>query len=59
MTSLESKTGGDVYEKVNKIIDNASAVRPWIKEDSLKCAARRHKNKISNNKLIGKEEDSV
>ena len=43
MTSLESKTRGDVYGDVKKIIDDAIAVSSWMTEDSLKCAAKRHK----------------
>ena len=56
VTSLESKTRGDVYGNVKKIIDDAIAVSPWMTENSLKCAARRHKQKISNNKILDKEE---
>ena len=56
MTSLESKTRGGVYGNVKKIIDDAIGVSPWIKTDSLKCAARRHMQKISNNQLLDKEE---
>ena len=56
VTSLESKTRGDVYGNVKKIIDDAIAVSPWMTENSLKCAARRHKQKISNNQLLDKEE---
>ena len=59
VTSLESKTRGCVYGNVKKIIDDAIAVSPWMTEDSLKCAARRHKHKISNNQLLDKEEASV
>ena len=54
--SLETKTRGDVYGNVKKMIDDAIAVSPWMTENSLKCAARRHKQKISNNQLIDKEE---
>ena len=54
MTSLESKTRGDVYGNVKKIIGDAIAVIPWMIEDSLKCAVRRHKQKISNNQLFEK-----
>ena len=54
MTSLESKTRGDVYGIVKKIIDDAISVSPWMTGDSLKCAARRHKQKISNNQLADK-----
>ena len=46
-TSLESKTRGDVYGNVKKIIDGAIAVSPLMTEDILKCAVRRHKHKIS------------
>ena len=59
MTSLYSKTRGDVYGNVKKIINDAIAVSPWMTENILKCAARRHKQKISNNKLIDKEEAGV
>ena len=55
-TSLEREKRGDVYGNVKKIIDDAIAVSPLITENSLKCAARRHKQKISNNQLIDKEE---
>ena len=54
--SLESKTRGDVYGNMKKIIDYAIAVSPWMKENILQCEARRHKNKISNNKILDKEE---
>ena len=43
VTSLESKTRGDVYGNVKKIIDDAIVVSPWMIEDSLKCTVRRHK----------------
>ena len=59
MTSLESKRRGDVYGNVKKIINDAIAVSPWMTEDSLKCAARRHKQKISSNQLLDKEEAGV
>ena len=39
-----------------KIIDNAIDVRPWITEDIIKFSGRRHKQNISNNKLLDKEE---
>ena len=39
-----------------KIIDYNIAVIPWIKENIPNCAARRHKQKISNNQLLDKEE---
>ena len=54
MTSLEIKKRGDVYGNL-KVINDAIAVRPWMIEDSQKCAARRHEQKISNNKLLDKE----
>ena len=54
MTSLVSKARGDVYGSVKKIINGAIAVRPWMAEESIKCAARRHKQKISNNQLLDK-----
>ena len=56
MKSLESQTGRDVYGNVKKTIDDIIAVTPWTTEDSLKCAARRHKQKISNNQIHDKEE---
>ena len=56
VTSLGSKTRGDVYGNLKKIIDDATAVRPWMKEDRLKCALIRHNQKISNNQLLDKEE---
>ena len=40
MTSLESKTRGDVYINVKKIIDDAIYVSPCMTGDSLNCAAR-------------------
>ena len=55
-TSLERKTRGDVYGNMKKIIDDAIDVGPWITEKSLKCSARRKKQKVSNNQLIDKEE---
>ena len=55
-TSLKRKIRGDVYVNMKKIIDYAIDVSPWMTENSLKCAARRHKQKISNNQLIYKEE---
>ena len=57
VTSLERKTRGDVYENVKEIIDDAIAVGPWMTEDSLKCAARRHmqKIKVTINYLINKK----
>ena len=59
VTSLESKTGGDVYGNIKKNIDDSIAVRPWTKEDIIKCGARRHTQKISNNQRIDKEEAGV
>ena len=53
---LERKKRGDVYGSVNKIINDAIAVSPWMIEESLKFSERRHKQKISNNKLPDKEE---
>ena len=43
VTSLEIKIRGDVYRNVKKIIDDAIDVIPWTTEDSLRCAARRHR----------------
>ena len=54
MISLERKKRGDVYGNIKKIIDDAISVSPWMTEDSLKCAARIHKQKISNNQLLDK-----
>ena len=54
--SLERKTGGDIYGNVIKNINDAIAVIPRMIEDSLKCSARIHKQKISNNQLLDKEE---
>ena len=42
----------EMWKKINYAI----AVSPWMTQDSLKCAARRHKHKISNNQLLDKEE---
>ena len=56
LTSLESKTRGNVYGNVKEIIDDSIAVSPWVIEDSLKCASRIHKQKICNNQLLYKEE---
>ena len=58
-TFLEIKSRGDVYGIVKKIIDDAIAVIPWMIGDSLNCAARRHKQKISNNQIIDKEESET
>ena len=56
MTSLEIKTSGGIYGNVKKIIDNSIYIIPWMTDNSLMCAARRHKQKISNNKILDKEE---
>ena len=55
VTSLERKIRGDIYGNLKKIIDDAIAVSPWMTQDSLKYAARRHKQKICNNQLLDKE----
>ena len=52
--SLESKTGGFLIENVKKNINNTIAVSPWMIDDILKCASRRHTHKIRNNKLLDK-----
>ena len=57
--SLERKTRADVYGDVKKIIDDAIAVSLWMTEDSLKCAARRHKQKIISNQILDKEESDT
>ena len=59
VTSLEIKIRGDVYINLEKIIDDAIAVSLCMTEDSLKCASRRLKQKMSNNKLLDKEEAGV
>ena len=41
---------------MKKIIRGAIAVCQWMTEDSLKFAARRHRQKRSNNQLMYKEE---
>ena len=56
MTSLERKKRGDVYRNLKKIIDDSIAFSPWMIENRLKCAVRRHKQNISNNKPLDKEE---
>ena len=56
VTSLENKTRGDVYVNVKKIIDYSIYVGPWMTEESIKCAIRRHKQNIINNQPHGKEE---
>ena len=53
--SLERKKD-EMFTEMWKIIDDAISVSPWITENIIKCAARRHKQKISNNQLIDKEE---
>ena len=58
-TFLETKTRGDVYRYVKKIIDDAISVRPRMIENSLKCAERRQKYKISNNQILDKEEAEI
>ena len=45
-----------MFKEMWKIIDDVIDVRPRMKETILKCAARRHKQKIGNNQLIDKEE---
>ena len=59
VTSLESKTRVDVYGNKKKIIDDSIAVIPQMTEKILKCSARRHKQKISNNQLLDKEESET
>ena len=56
MTSLESKTRGDFYGNLKEIINDAVAVIPCMTQDTLKCAVRRYKQKISNNQILDKEE---
>ena len=53
--SLESKTRGGVYGNVKKIINDAIDVSPWMTDNILKCASRRHKQKTSNNKILDEE----
>ena len=55
VTSLESKSRGDVYGNMKKIIDDAISVSPWMTEDILKCPTIKHKQKISKNQLLDKE----
>ena len=43
MTSIESKTRGDIYVNVKKIINDSITVSPCMTEDSLKFASIRHK----------------
>ena len=45
--------------KSEKNINDAIYVRPWMIEDSLKCAARRHKQNISRNQILDKEESEA
>ena len=59
MTYLDSNTRGYVYGNVKKIIDNDISVIPWMTENSLNCAAIRHKQKIRNTQLLDKEEDET
>ena len=56
VTSLESKTRGDIYRIVKIIINNAITIGPWMTEYILKCAERRHKKeiKVTINYLIKK-----
>ena len=56
MTYIDIKTRGDVYGNVKTIVNDAISVIPWMIQDSLKCAAIKHKQSISNNQLIDKEE---
>ena len=56
MTSLESKTRGDVYGNVKKSLMMILLLyHGWLRAAN-KCAAKRHKQKISNTELIDKEE---
>ena len=57
--SLEIKTRRYVYRNVKKTINDAIAVIPWMTENILQCAARRHKQKTSYNKIINKEESET
>ena len=59
MKYLERKSRGDVYRNVKKIIYDAIAVIPWMTQDILKCAAKRHRQNISNNQLLDKEESET
>ena len=59
MTYIESKTRGDVYAHVKIITNDSIAVSPWMTQNSLKCAATRHKQKICNNRLLDKEESGT
>ena len=56
VTSLESRTRGDVNGDVKKIMNDAISVSPWMTWYILKCVTRRQMQKISNNQLIDKEE---
>ena len=49
VTYIDIKTRGDVYGNVKKTSNDAIAVSPRMPENSPKCTARRHKQKISNN----------
>ena len=44
---------------MKKTTNDDIAVRPWKTKDSLKCVARRKKQKISNNKLLDEEESKI
>ena len=59
ITSLESKTRGDVYVNEKKIIYDTIAVSLWMTQNILKCVSIRHKQKISNNQLLDKEESET
>ena len=56
VTSLKRKTKGDVYVNMKIIIDDAISVSPRMTQYSIKYSTRRHKQKISNNKILDKEE---
>ena len=51
---LESKTRGDFYGNVKKIINDDIAVSSRMKQDSLKRLSIRRKKKIGNNQIIYK-----
>ena len=48
-----------MFTEMRKNIYDDIAVSQWMTENSLKCAARRHKKKISNNQLLDKEESET
>ena len=54
VTSLKRKTKGDVYVNIKIIIDDAISVSPRMTQYSIKYSTRRHKQKISNNKILDK-----